>query len=309
MHWLSTLILSFCFLIYLFIGAAIFSYLESSNEDDVRVNVRQYKDIWLGNHTCVSNSDLEQLITAVITAYSNGVSPNNNATSPSNWDFSSSFFFSGTVVTTIGYGHISPTTSSGQIFCIFFAFIGIPLCGVLLSDFGSRMGKQARRLEERIGRWRHAAKYPRVTRLFYLFVLVGIGTVFLITFPSLIFMAVEGWAFRESWYYCFVTLLTVGFGDFVMGVNEDKDYPTVYKWCGYAWIFIGLAYVALIINMVSDVLTKWGMKIEKKTAKKNQEADENGKVGENEEKVKDDAEVELTNVDELADNGTNGTDM
>lgn len=31
-----------------------------------------------------------------------GVNPSGNSTSPSNWDFGSSFFFAGTVVTTIG---------------------------------------------------------------------------------------------------------------------------------------------------------------------------------------------------------------
>lgn len=32
----------------------------------------------------------------------NGINPKGNSTNPSNWDFGSSFFFAGTVVTTIG---------------------------------------------------------------------------------------------------------------------------------------------------------------------------------------------------------------
>lgn len=35
-------------------------------------------------------------------AWVKGVNPKGNSTNPSNWDFSSSFFFAGTVVTTIG---------------------------------------------------------------------------------------------------------------------------------------------------------------------------------------------------------------
>lgn len=37
-------------------------------------------------------------------AWVKGVNPKGNSTNPSNWDFSSSFFFAGTVVTTIGKG-------------------------------------------------------------------------------------------------------------------------------------------------------------------------------------------------------------
>lgn len=37
-------------------------------------------------------------------AWVKGVNPKGNSTNPSNWDFGSSFFFAGTVVTTIGKG-------------------------------------------------------------------------------------------------------------------------------------------------------------------------------------------------------------
>ena len=37
-------------------------------------------------------------------AWVKGVNPKGNSTNPSNWDFGSSFFFAGTVVTTIGNG-------------------------------------------------------------------------------------------------------------------------------------------------------------------------------------------------------------
>ncbi|KAJ1148081.1 hypothetical protein NDU88_000922 [Pleurodeles waltl] len=38
----------------------------------------------------------------IMEAWENGVNPKGNSSNPSNWDFSSSFFFAGTVVTTIG---------------------------------------------------------------------------------------------------------------------------------------------------------------------------------------------------------------
>ena len=40
-----------------------------------------------------------------------------------NWNFHNSFFFAGTVATTIGYGNITPATANGKLFCIIFTII------------------------------------------------------------------------------------------------------------------------------------------------------------------------------------------
>lgn len=42
------------------------------------------------------------LLQVILDAWEHGVNPSGNSTNPSNWDFGSSFFFAGTVVTTIG---------------------------------------------------------------------------------------------------------------------------------------------------------------------------------------------------------------
>ena len=52
------------------------------------------------------------------------------------WDYIQSVFFTTTILTTIGYGNISPVTFHGRLFCIFFAIIGIPFTLSVLSDLG-----------------------------------------------------------------------------------------------------------------------------------------------------------------------------
>jgi len=54
------------------------------------------------------------------------------------WDLEHSAIFSFTVVTTIGYGTFAPTTSSGQIFLIIYALVGIPVAGLTLGFFAER---------------------------------------------------------------------------------------------------------------------------------------------------------------------------
>uniref|UniRef100_A0ABM0MQG7 Potassium channel subfamily K member 16-like n=1 Tax=Saccoglossus kowalevskii TaxID=10224 RepID=A0ABM0MQG7_SACKO len=209
-------ILCVVFIVYLVIGAVIFMLLESDNEDDTRSSIRHLKIDWLDNYTCVDNEALEKLIMTAVYAYKSGVSPFNNSTNPSNWDFSSSFFFAGTVVTTIGYGNISPETRSGQSFCIVFASIGIPLCLVILAEIGVKLGKPARKLEDRVKKFNWAREHPKIARHLYLIFLISIGLICFVTIPSIIISAVEDWDMHTSWYYCFITLFTIGFGDYVI---------------------------------------------------------------------------------------------
>ena len=53
------------------------------------------------------------------------------------WDFIGSVFFTTTILTTIGYGHIAPVTRGGRGFCMIYAIVGIPLCLSVLADIGA----------------------------------------------------------------------------------------------------------------------------------------------------------------------------
>ena len=69
--------------------------------------------------------------------------------------------------------------------------------------------------------------------------------------PSAIFTAIEDWSYRDSMYYVFVTLTTVGFGDFVPG-QESSQYREFYKICVGVWIILGLSVLALFIGEIAN---------------------------------------------------------
>lgn len=55
------------------------------------------------------------------------------------------------------------------------------------------------------------------------------GIVLFFVVPMLVFQNQEGWTCSEAIYYCFITLSTIGFGDFVAGtgfVSEGKYFNT-----------------------------------------------------------------------------------
>ena len=154
----------------------------------------------------------------------------------------------------VGYGNISPSTPGGQSFCVIYALFGIPLAVALLAVLGQMM-KQVFQLILKVF---HGKKQ------WILWVVTGVliiaGFVLFIAIPAIIFTAIEGWTYREAIYYSFITLSTIGFGDFVAGqqrgVPESGVVRDVYKVCIAAWVFIGLAFLAIIITEMGTLMSK-----------------------------------------------------
>ncbi|GCC30853.1 hypothetical protein chiPu_0009307 [Chiloscyllium punctatum] len=127
--------------LYLIIGATVFQALEQPAESSQKTAITIQKLEFLEKHMCVNSLELELLIQHLMEAVNAGVNPAGNSTNQtSHWDLGSSFFFAGTIITTIGFGKISPTTVGGKIFCIIYALLGIPLFGFLLAGVGDQLG-------------------------------------------------------------------------------------------------------------------------------------------------------------------------
>lgn len=50
----------------------------------------------------------------------------------------------------IGFGNLSPRTWYGQLFCVCYALVGIPMFGILLAGVGDHMGTMLRRAVAKI---------------------------------------------------------------------------------------------------------------------------------------------------------------
>lgn len=64
--------------------------------------------------------------------------------SSSRWNFAGSLLFAITVITTIGYGFIAPITWEGQIVCVCYATIGIPLFLMCIANISGVLGDMFR---------------------------------------------------------------------------------------------------------------------------------------------------------------------
>ncbi|XP_061596937.1 potassium channel subfamily K member 4 [Cololabis saira] len=258
----STLLVIFTFvLLYLVLGAVVFRALEAPEEENKHYLLQISHESFLSNFSCVDLESLERLIEDVVTAVGEGVDVARNNTFVSKWDIGSALFFSGTIITTIGYGNISPKTAGGKAFCIFYALVGIPMFGILLAGVGDHLGtglrKAVAKIETLFLKWRVS---PTIVRVISAVLSILLGCWLFIAVPIMVFQEVEDWTFLESAYFVVITLTTVGFGDYVAGDSANPG-DFWYKPLVWFWILLGLAYFASILAMIGN----WLRVLSKKT--------------------------------------------
>jgi len=93
------------------------------------------------------------------------------------------------------------------------------------------------------------------------------GFIVFLAIPAGLFTTIEGWDYMDSLYFAFITLTTVGFGDFIAGVTYVGDWTWLYRLFVVVWMFFGLAYLVMVINIITQGLrSRPVIKLEKKMA-------------------------------------------
>lgn len=94
---------------YLLLGALLVSAIERPYESRLRAELRSLKAAFLRASPCLNESALERFLERVLSANRYGVSVlRNGSAGASSWDFASAFFFSSTLVTTVGKRPLPP---------------------------------------------------------------------------------------------------------------------------------------------------------------------------------------------------------
>jgi len=113
-----------------------------------------------------------------------------------------------------GYGHITPETPLGQICTVLYCFVGLPISMLTLKTLGKFVSNLVNNfvyMVEQKGLGRRRPRRVKIKSFFLIFALM----VWTLCAFGLTQSYLEGWTFLEGIYAWFVTLSTIGYGDYV----------------------------------------------------------------------------------------------
>ncbi|XP_076014679.1 potassium channel subfamily K member 6 [Genypterus blacodes] len=234
------------YIVYLLFGALVFSSIERPVEDELRRDVAELRLQFL-NRSCVSAEALDQFLVQVLLANKYGVSVLQNGSSERNWDLASAMFFANTLVTTVGYGHTTPLSDVGKGFSILYALIGVPFTMLVLTACVQRLMYPLVYAPVRL--LQRSGLEPRPASMVHLVLLMLAVLLGFFVGPAAIFNVLEAsWSFLDAVYFCFISLCTIGLGDFVPGEQLGQKFRPLYKVSVMVYLFLGLMMMYLLLR-------------------------------------------------------------
>lgn len=130
-----------------------------------------------------------------------------------------------------------------------YAALGIPLTLVMFQSLSERINTFVRYL---LHRAKQGLGFKKTEVSLGNMVLVGLlSCMSTLCVGAAAFSHFEDWSFFNAYYYCFITLTTIGFGDFVALQEKDalqKQPP--YVAFSFMYILVGLTVIGAFVNLV-----------------------------------------------------------
>ncbi|XP_050080178.1 uncharacterized protein LOC126567879 [Anopheles maculipalpis] len=321
------------------VGGIAFRLTEGTFESQYKCGVKRVKrefidQLWLSSHNqreedwkLSARNRLRKFEEELQIAFEAGMKTYSGNTA---WNFVNGVIYSLTVVSTIGYGHISPSTTTGRALTILYAIIGIPIFLIVLADFGKLFTRGIKFMWAYVRRLYYTGSFRKVRKTTQVQAImkglnvvydmvrrpstdnelqgattttvipvpqptpqpqpsqrpppaepqpaaastgietipvpdtpttpvpetfeiddefnlpISVAIVILVAymlFGANIYCRWENWSFFEAFYFVFISISTIGFGDYV------PQHP-IYMMCSILYLIFGLALTSMCINVV-----------------------------------------------------------
>ncbi|GBM22651.1 Potassium channel subfamily K member 10 [Araneus ventricosus] len=237
---------------YLSLGALIFVAVEADNEEYAR-NVSMSKSQLIRSMMEVLRE--ENFTDRQIFESLNHRIQHSNDGQNITWKnvFGEKFIFSMVLITTIGYGNVRPKSSWGKYACIIYALFGIPLHLTFMRLISLQFRAGLRKVIKNSEKLMNTVFVDSLAITVY-FVFF---TTLLVFIPAIVFNTFETWSYLESVYYSFVTLSTIGLGDYVASVGSryhNSKYYFFHVLLMFAWLLLGVTFIAMCLTLLSYLL-------------------------------------------------------
>ncbi|XP_004696478.1 potassium channel subfamily K member 3 [Echinops telfairi] len=132
---------------------------------------------------------------------------------------------------------------------MFYALLGIPLTLVMFQSLGERINTFVKYL---LHRTKKGLGMRRADVSMANMVLIGFfSCISTLCIGAAAFSYYEHWTFFQAYYYCFITLTTIGFGDYV-ALQKDQALQTQPQYVAFSFVYIltGLTVIGAFLNLV-----------------------------------------------------------
>ncbi|KAG5853270.1 hypothetical protein ANANG_G00071330 [Anguilla anguilla] len=242
------LILVLSYVLFLVFGGFMFLALEKPEEDALIAEVRQFRIEFLDRHRCVKESHLDDLLKKALFAEKRGVAVLEAEGEEYSYDFSSSLFFVTTFLTTTGYGSTMPISDDGKLFLVTYSLLGIPITLLLLSCLTHLLLPWVTRGPVRYMQTRWGLSHSGAS-LAHAGLLLGLTAALLFLLPATaLCLLVPGWSFLESFYFCYISLSTIGLGDYLPGGTRSLASRKGLEFAISCYLLLGLMVLLVVLE-------------------------------------------------------------
>ncbi|KAG9340528.1 hypothetical protein JZ751_021348 [Albula glossodonta] len=146
------------------------------------------------------------------------------------------------------YGHTTPLSDAGKAFSIIYALLGVPLTMLVLTACVQRLMYVTTYWPINLCQRRGGCEARTASAVHFILLLLLVVLCFFVV-PAMIFSTIEeSWSFLDAFYFCFISLCTIGLGDYVPGEKPEQKLRPLYKISVTVYLFVGLMMMFLVLR-------------------------------------------------------------